>query len=93
MADPNGSVNRITPATAPVMGQNIDVIADVNPEKFPHGLELMVMAPGGLEALGKWMVRPGCMIGIIPPEMAMQLRALMRQAVASQRPVGPGLGG
>lgn len=84
---------RIVPAVAPVMGQNIEVVADCDPEQFPNGMELSFHKPGALEPLGRGIVRKGCMVAIVPPEMARELRAAMKRTLAQRQASGPGLEG
>lgn len=85
MTDMNGP-KQIVPGIASVMGQNIEVIADVDPDKFPGGLEVVIFAAGSLVPLARGIVGKGCMLGVIPVEMAIHLRVLLRQAVAAQTP-------
>ena len=84
MAD-HSNVPKILPANAPVMGQNIEIVADADPTHFPHGLQLIIMAPGNVKPLGGGPIPPGTMLAIINVEMAKALRAVYRQAT-QQRP-------
>lgn len=87
--NPNG-LNRIVPGVAPLMGTNLELIADVDPDKFPNGMELTFSVPNDLAPLGRCVVRPGCIVAILPPEMARPAREALRQALRQQRQSGPG---
>jgi hypothetical protein len=87
MPDPN-NVPKIVPLNAPIMGNNLTIVADADPEHFPHGLQLLIMAPGSLQPLGGGPIPPGHMLAIVPPEIAKMIRPGMRNAM--QRQPGPG---
>jgi len=86
----DNGLNRIVPGVAPMMGVNLEVIADVDPEKFPNGMEVTFTVPGGLGILGRGVARKGCMVAILPPEMANPAREAMKHAISKQRAAGPG---
>lgn len=91
---PENSGPRIQPSVVPIAGVQITVVADADPETFVNGLELMVTAPGRLEAIGTVLVPRGAMVAIVPVELANHMRsqmrrqaqAAMRAAAAGQRP-------
>lgn len=83
MSERNGP--QISPGNLNVAGAQIEIAGYVDPEQFPNGMEMVIMRPGVLEPVGTVVVRKGCMIGVIPPEMAQHLiRELKKvQAVAN----------
>jgi hypothetical protein len=81
-------VSKIVPALGGVGELNLEIMADVDPAQFPHGLELVLFAPGSPVPLGRGVVRRGCMVCVIPPEPAKPIREARRRMLAQQ--VGPG---
>jgi hypothetical protein len=69
----------IAPGQAPLYGQQINIVANVDPEQFPNGLELVIMVPGQLEAFGKIICPAGAMIAEVPTAMAIELRKQMKK--------------
>lgn len=90
MSHPTNGVGSIVPGLARVMDQQIQVIADADPEQYPKGLEVMVAAPGDLANLGRGLMAPGCMLVIIPVGMAKAWRDQIRAYMAQHARVGPG---
>jgi hypothetical protein len=89
MTNPNGL--KIVPGTAPVMGIELVTIADVDPEKFPNGLEVAISVPGSIAPLGHALIPRGFIICAIPPgPMVQHMRDAIRKAASQQRHVGPG---
>lgn len=87
----------IVPGRVNVMGQLIEVVADVDPEKFPDGMMVLLFDPKNqLVPIGGGTVNKRCMLGIVPPEMANQLREAMHRQAQPQPGAGqihaPGLG-
>ena len=68
---------------------NVDItqIAYADPDKFPLGLEVMVMAPGDIQPLGRGPIPKGFGLALIGPEGARVLRDAYRQ-LATQLPPG-----
>lgn len=54
---------------------------DCDPGPFPNGCEVIFMRPGQLERAGAVMVPPGALLLYAPPEMAAQLRAVMKSQI------------
>lgn len=89
MTNPKGM--KIAPATAPVMGIQIVTIADVDPDKFPNGLEVIISAPGAIAPLGHALVPRGFMVVALPPcPMVSNMREQIRAHLARQHHAGPG---
>ncbi len=76
--DPEG-VRQIQPGQLAALGENFEIIADADPEKFPHGLQLVIMAPGQMQPLGIYTLTPGGMVARIPNNMAAGVRPHMRK--------------
>ncbi len=89
MPDQN-NVPRISPANVQMMGESIQVVADADPELFPHGLQIMFTAPGELRPLGGGPVPVGWMVALIPPPIAKPMRSAARQAMRQQQQLAPG---
>ena len=71
--DPSG-VPEIAPGAHGLFGHQVQIVANVDPELFPNGLEMIVMVPGSLEPFGKIMCPPGAMLAAIPDQMAAHIR-------------------
>lgn len=83
--------DRILPGVASVMEINLQVVADVDPQMFPEGLDVVIFRPGKPEPLGSIRIPRACMLLCMPPSpKAEQMRQHMRQAMAQQRRAGPG---
>jgi hypothetical protein len=63
---------------------NVDItpIAYADPEKFPHGMECLIMSPGVLQPLARGMLPRGAMFAIIGVEGARHLAAMHRAVPA-----------
>jgi hypothetical protein len=70
----------IAPASLNIMGENIEVIADADPNEFPGGIEVILCKPGDLAPLAKLLVLPGRMVAVLPLGMSKQLRVLVKQS-------------
>ena len=80
MVDNGPQAPEIAPAKLNLMGESIEICADVDPAQFPNGMELLIGRPGAVELLGKILVAPGRMVAVIPLEMANQLRAMIQKS-------------
>lgn len=79
----------IVPGQASIMGQVIEVVADVDPEKYPAGIEVVLYDPRNrLVPIGGGVVNVQCMLGIVPPAWSNQIRGAMK--AQPQRQLGPG---
>jgi len=87
MPDPN-QVPKIVPANAAAGELNLMIVADADPEHFPHGLQLLIMAPGNLQPIGGGPIPPGQMLALVPIELSRAIRPGMRAALRQQP--GPG---
>jgi hypothetical protein len=86
---PNGP--QIQPQPLPFGGESLEFIADADPRQYPSGLEVVVFEPGKLEALGRVVLMPGCMLAGVPPGMSGQIRNALRRHMAQQHaPKPPG---
>ena len=54
---------------------------DCNPEAFPNGCEVVFIRPGQLERCGQVTLPKGCLLLYAPPELAEQLRSVMRTQI------------
>jgi hypothetical protein len=72
----------ITPSPLAVQpGINLEIAFDVDPEAFPHGVELVLMKPGALDPIGKIQVKPGHMLAAMSLEVSAHLRAQFRKQI------------
>lgn len=76
----------IAPSVVHVVGQDIAIVAYAHPTAFPHGVDVIAIAPGGIKPLGQSHVPPGAMLAVIPPGMADEILRQMKAA----RVVAPG---
>jgi hypothetical protein len=91
VADNNGSGPRLVPSAAPIFGQQLDILANVDPLQFPLGLEVSFTVPGKLAPEATMMLKPGAMVAMLPQPVAEHLRAELKKAFAKQRAAaGPG---
>jgi len=63
-----------------IFGLQLEIVADIHPALYPNGLEMLIMAPGQLAPIGKMIVRAGCIVTLLPPEVAKQVREGIRKA-------------
>ena len=70
----------IQPGQVDIAGAQIEIALDVNPQQYPNGMEFLIMVPGQIEPLGKMLLRGGCMLAVVPPEMAKHIRSQVRQS-------------
>lgn len=63
---------------------NIDItpVAYADPEKFPHGIEVLIMVPGGLQPIARGTLPKGMMLASIGHEGARHLAAMHRAVPA-----------
>lgn len=91
MSENNGSGPRLVPSATPIFGQQLDILANVDPIQFPLGLEVIFMVPGKLEPAATMMLKPGAMVAMMPQPVADHIRAELKKAMAKQsRSAGPG---
>lgn len=70
----------ITPHTAQVLGETVEVFAHNDPAKYPGGLEIVVFPVGGLEPIGRRFLPPNQLAAILPPGMSLQLLKVLHAA-------------
>jgi hypothetical protein len=68
-------------------GVQFQVIGYVDPKHFPAGLDVTLMAPGGIAPVGMVTVARGCLICVLPPDVSRQIIA---QVALQQKAAGPG---
>jgi hypothetical protein len=63
---------------------NVDIspVAYADPEKFPNGLECLIMVPGALQPVARGILPKGAMLAMIGPEGARHLAAMHRAVPA-----------
>jgi hypothetical protein len=66
MADAN-HVPQIAPGNATMGNLNLNFVAYVDPDTFPHGLQLVIMVPGQVAPAGGGALPRGCMLAIVMP--------------------------
>lgn len=81
MTNPNLSAPEIAPSQIMLQGENLDVIAYANPDKFPVGLEILVMVPGSLEPIARAHVDRGRLVAVMPITMSRELATQTKQAL------------
>jgi hypothetical protein len=74
----------LKPNPLAVGGAQFQIAFDVDPDQFPHGCEFIIMRPGSIEPLGKMEVVRGCLIAVIPPEVAHHMRPMIKKSIADQ---------
>lgn len=73
-------------------GAPIEIVAFVDPDQFPHGMELAVYRVGNnLVPIGTVVVNPGCMLAVVPPSVAQHILGQAKAAAAAQAKATPGL--
>ena len=84
---------QIAPANT-LMGElQLQMLADVDPQRFPFGIDLILSEPGKIEPLGHVLLDKGTILAAVPPgAFADGLRAQMRAVMAQQqRQAGNGI--
>jgi hypothetical protein len=78
---------RIQMAGGNAGGIQFQVIFYPDPEHFPAGVDVTLLAPGGLAPVGMVTVAPGCLICVLPPDVS---RHIISQVALQQAAAGPG---
>ncbi|MGH7186956.1 MAG: hypothetical protein ACREIB_11865 [Pseudomonadota bacterium] len=58
----------ILPAGIEPGGIAMNFIADADPASFPHGMDVIISAPGRIEPIGHLLIAKGCMVVVLPPQ-------------------------
>lgn len=66
-------------------GFEFHVVADVDPARFPNGVDIIVLEPGKVAPIGQARVVAGCMLAILPPTVAHHIRPQYQAHEAAMR--------